>query len=414
MKQFLRSMAFRLTRKRVREELLSPEQIEVDKGEVSWFCLSTNPILSFSRDGKCYYFRECPKFAGRDEFFRDAVEKFFFSIHNLGIPKAHFREELPIPLNFPEETVGAFRSYIQEKIADAGFRKRLFRADQIAREQGFSIWEPREYDDGFFESFGLADRPAGTDAIAVYFLWCMRSAAMTCRTLGIARGGEHSFFNAVRAVSSKIVADAIGLSHMITDARFCRLCIGGEITMLGVLSDAAPGSRMRDCTPQISGELQRELSNLYLLDLLLHQVDHGPNNYNLWNAGDGVRICAFDNDNPATFFPQMDIVSSLRGCAPLLDEAGGIRRPFLDRDLAGRILAVDQQKLRAALGPYLNAIQVFALITRLEKMQKAISDTVSRDPSRLLDRQSWSMETARQELEGSWGKTYFTQLFEKY
>ncbi len=410
MRQILRSVAYGMTRKRINEQQLEPLHIHIDHRDISCFNLSTNAILSFYQDGELCYFRECPKLCSRSAFMQNAVEVFWRRLHRLGINPEHFKQALPIKLEFSDATVKSFSAYLTSKMTDRHFINTLSKTDRIAQSCRFSVWEPQIYDRAFFKRFGMEDIPEGMDDIAVYFLWCMRSAAAGYRTLNLVRGKEYSYFNAVRAVSSRIVAEALGLEHMITDARFCVLHTEDGASIRGFLSHAAPGSRMVDSTVAPTGSLQQALGNLQILDLISYQVDHGPNNYNVFLDGEGrASVCAFDNDNPTTFFPIPIISRPFVGCSSFVDGKGRVQRPFVDKTLADRMAALSVSDLDQRLKPYLNLLQRRALISRIKKLNRVIQRSLRDGNHFLLTPEEWNDATVQQELSGRYGVTYLSK-----
>lgn len=406
MKHILRAMAYQLTRKKVSEKRISSLHISVRKRDVFCFNLSTNPILSFDYHGERCYFRACPRIMDRKRYFLQSIDDFFVSLDHLGIDRRHFKQDFPVKLNFSDEEIRRFKAYLKDKAEDRRFLKMLYNMDLISQKIRFSIWTEQTYDQPFFSAFGLEDRPQRTDDISVYFIWCIRSAAVRYRTISIARGREYSHFNAVRAVASRIVAESLGLGHMITSARFCTLHMDDGSSVFGLLSDTAPGTRMLDSSIEPSGMLQRELGNLFLLDLISFQVDHGPNNYNVDLDG---TVCAFDNDNPMTFFPRFTISNSFGGCSPFIDDNGIVFRPYLDRNVAERILRLDVHGIKKELKPYLNFLQVAALSHRIRLIRKAIQRTQKESSVFLIDGDNWDLQTVARELSGDYGATYLTK-----
>lgn len=413
MNRKLKTLFYWLTRKRIDENSLFAEHVCVRSADISFFNLSTNSIISFRMDGKTFFFRECPEIFPKTEFFRVSVSRFFASLNRLRIDCEIFRQEIPLDLDFSDDICAEFRKYIDKKATNADFFDSLESVEELAATYGFSIWEKSEYDSAFFERFGFCDIPEELKNIAVYFLWCMRSASITFGKLNIARSKKHSFYYAVRSVSSRIVAEELGFSHLITDARFCVLAIDGEC-LLGVISPAAPGQRMADRTVEPSGTMQRELICLNALDYICLQPDHGPNNYNVCDTEDfGYSVCAFDNDNPLTFFPFPNVMVSLSGTSPLTDKKGMVARPFFDAKFAENLGKIDVKKLKKRLRPYLNGIQIYALIYRLNFLKKAIKKTNNVNPEFLLTASEWNDKSALKELSGNFGITYFTKAMEK-
>lgn len=279
----------------------------------------------------------------------------------------------------------------------------------ISASCGFSIWKKQTYDHHFFESFGLDNLPDGTDDVAIYFLWCMRSAALSLRSTAFVYGDKYSFFCAVKAMSMQIVAEELGLSYIITPSEWCNLEVEGGKSFFGLLSNSAPGERMSDCSVPPSGALQRELINLNVLDAICFQNDHGPNNYNIYKENGEFKVCAFDNDNPSTFFPIFSVSASLAGCSPLINKKGIVNRPFFDKDLAERIRTLDIGALQKRLKPYLNQIQIISLKARIKKLQKAVKKTSEVNQSFLIEHSKWNERTVSLELKGKYGETYLTK-----
>lgn len=411
MKNFIRNTAFRLTSKRIDERGLHPLHIQIPAGKLCCFALSTNRILSFVSAGKRYYFRECPERLSKKSFFRRGVEDFFATLTMGGLDKDCFGQEAPIKTEFPESAVRAFGLYLEAKFEKSGLLKRLASADSIGEKLGFSIWSGNLCISDVMKGFGVEDTPEELREIAIYFLWRMRSVAAEYRRLSIAAGQGYSHFNAVRAVSTRIVAEELGVAELVTDAAWCVLKPEGGRAMLGVLSEAAEGRRAADTKPVSCGNLQRELMALNVLDVLTGQPDHGPNNYNVYEKADGgYGVRAFDNDNPRTFFPSCSVKASLAGCAPMVGKDGMINRPFMDRALAERLKAVDKAALKRRLSPYLNSLQTRAIIKRLNKLNVAIGRS---DRLCLIDGDAWGEATVKQEMGGEYGITYLCKALMK-
>ncbi len=229
LKQQIRSMLDRLMRKRIDERALLVCEINLKRDEVSFFNLSTNKILSFAYEGALWYFRECPPILGFDAYWKKAISDFFDSLDRLHISQEHFSQEAPIVILFDQDQIIHFKAYIDDKWQrDAGFRRALKAIDRTAKQMRFSIWDQQVYNQAFFESFSLGDLPLVCRDIAVYFLWNMRALAENYRKQDIVRGNTYSFFSATKAVATQIVAEELGLEHMITASKWFQLAIDGE------------------------------------------------------------------------------------------------------------------------------------------------------------------------------------------
>lgn len=411
MHYILQNVAYKLTSKRIDDSKLEVLHINLNKKDLCYFNLSSNSIISFFYNGKYYYFRECPKRMPFASFFDNSIEKFFETLGQLKINKEHFGQEAPINIDFSKKIIENFKAYIDDIKVTNQFQKFMSKTDILSKKYGFSIWnKDNVYDSMFFEKFGLPNLPSMLKDIAVYFLWYMRSVAMSYRVLKIAYSKNYSFFGAVRSISSRILAEELGLDNMISKVQWCMLELENNEKIFGTISEAALGNRMLDCNIEATGSLQRELINLNLLDVISFQLDHGPNNYNIYvNENREYSICAFDNDNPYTFFPSFRILNSFSECTPIIDKKGIITRPYFDKYVASKINDLNFKSLREKLRPYLNEIQIMVLGIRIKKIKKAIIKTQKMNPHFLIEKSDWSAQTVQEETNGKYGMTYLVK-----
>lgn len=409
MKNLMRMLAYILSLKRIDERKLDVEDIKVKQDDILYFNLSSNQIISLVYEGNLYYFRECPKIASFKVFFNNYIDDFFDTIKYIGINKEHFKQEFPINLKFEEEDILDFKRYIDIKKLQKGFMRNLSKVDLISQKINFSIWNDKIDIDTILLEFSFQDVPINTKKIALYFLWCMRSVASNYRILKITRSKSHSFFSSTKSIASRIVAEELKLDHMITDVRWCNLEVENNKIIFGLISEVAPGNRMMDSKVVANGELQRELMNLNVLDLLCFQVDHGPNNYSVYTDNDKCSICAFDNDNPYTFLPFLVISNFSMAGTLLIDKNNIIMRPFFDKELADIISKLDISLLKKRLKPYLNVLQVNALVCRIKKLKKSIDNTQYINTNFLINYMQWNSYTIEEEINGKYGETYLTK-----
>ena len=415
MNRIIRKAAYAFTKKHIDEKRIKPERIRLCSDDLTFFSLSTNPIIYFYYNGVKYYFRECPKIMKRRDYIIHSVERFFFAVNKSNISKEDFPQEIPVATSFSDETVESFKNYINKRLTSKEFLKKMSDADIVSERIDFNIWAGQEYGKDCFSSFGFDDLPEDLHGIAVNFLWSMRSSAMNYRIRNVVKGSNHSFFGAVRAVASKTVAESLGLNHMITNCRWCELIIDDNESLFGILCDAAPGKRMADTVLENLCDIQKELITLNALDVITFQVDHGPNNYNIYrDENNNYRVCAFDNDNPYTFFPIPSISLSLSGCSPLVNKKGLIERPYFDSDLALKIEKVNKKQLAKELKPYLNRIQTASLIIRIKKLDKAIKKTQLNNSNFLLNENQWNDSTVQSEISNKSTLTYLMKAMPNY
>ena len=414
MNRILRDVAYLFTMKRLDEKKMKSKRICLHGEDLSFFTLSTNSIISFNYEGVHYYFRECPKEMSYNDYFIYYINRFFIMIDKANAIDKNFSQKTPISVSFSAETVGNFRVYIDRKVKHRSFLKELSKADVISEKIGFNIWENQKFDKKFFCQFGLDNLPENLYEISVSFLWYVRSVANNYRRRNIVRGKNYSYFSAVRSLSSKIVADELGLGHIIPDSCWCELVIDDRDTLFGILCSEAPGKRMADTVIEHPYKIQKELMNLNVLDVISFQKDHGPNNYNVdLNNVEDQFVCAYDNDNPVTFFPLPTVKLSLSGCSPLINKRGIIDRPYFDTKLAMRIKNIDYNILLRKLKPYLNYLQRASLFVRLYKINRAISKTDRTKNGFLLQEDQWNEHTAKSELGNEQVVTYLSKAYDK-
>ncbi len=413
MKAFFRFCLNQSARKHINEEQLNIRCISLHKDDISYFNLSSNPILSFFYDGKLYYFRQCPKRLNFKDYFRKAIDDFFSSLGRLSISKEHFKQEIPIKIDFSQSEIEAFSGYLSRKCNEKGFLKCISEVDRISIKTSFSIWKQQRYDSDFFYVFAIGDIPSQCHDIGVYFLWYMRGVCSTYRTLNIARSEEYSYFSASRSIASRMTAESIGIENMITSAELCRIELDDGSTMFGVISESAEGNRMLDAELQIDGSLQNELLKLNILDIICFQTDHGMNNYNVFRKDGKHFVCAFDNDNPNTFAPIPIIKHNFLGCSPIVDKRGLLNRPYFDNELYERLRTTDITSLKKKLKPYLNVLQITALQLRIKKITRMLEMTRAEANDKFISEGMWGEESVTAEMSGKYGRTYLTMLEDK-
>lgn len=415
MNRILRDVAYLFTMKRLDEKKMKSKRICLHGEDLTFFTLSTNSIISFDYEGVHYYFRESPKEMCFNDYYTYYINRFFFMIDKSDAIDKNFSQEIPISISFSDETIEKFRVYIDEKVKHRSFLKELSKADVISEKIGFNIWKNQKFDQEFFCRFGLDNLSEDLYEISVSFLWYIRSVANNYRRRNIVRGKNYSHFSAVRSLSSKIVADELGLGHMIPESCWCKLIIEDRDTLFGILCSEAPGKRMADTVIENPYKIQKELMNLNVLDVILLQKDHGPNNYNVdLNNVEDQLICAYDNDNPFTFFPIPTVKLSLSGCSPLVNKRGIIDRRYFDTQLAMKIKNIDYKNLLRKLKPYLNGLQRASLYVRFHKIDRAISKTGRTKNGFLLQEDQWNEHTAKSELGNEQVVTYLSKAYDKH
>lgn len=403
LKSMIKFFLYLFSKKRVKLENNSIGKISVSKKDLSVFSLSTNPIISFKIDGELFFFRECHKIYKKREFYENSIIRFFDFIELQKVDKEIFKEKIPIRVSFLDEEINGFKKYILNQKNERLFYQKIVKTDKISDRIGFNIWKTQIYNDAFFTQFGMGDLPSEYFDIAVLFLWHMRSSFLNYRTRKISVWNGYSFFSAGKAIASKIVAEELGVAHMIVDAKPVYLSLSGNVQLFGVLTPKAQGYRARDLQISASSSLQKELHDLYLLDKICFQTDHGPDNYNIYGDDQMYYVTAFDNDNQYTFSPITNIKAGIGG-------KGCILFPIISSDIFEGIKKVNFDILRERLMPYLNRIQIYALIYRIKGVQRAMLRSQEKGELTILKNNDWSEYVIQRELNGEFGETYLTNL----
>ncbi len=408
-KSLLKAILFFLSKKQVELEHNSIRKIYLSKKSVSVFSLSTNPIISFELDGKLFFFRECTKICNKCDFCENAIIRFFDFIDQQKVNPKIFKEKIPIKISFSEEEIVGFKEYIFNKKNERAFLKKAVMADRISVKTGFNIWIERSYDNIFFNEYGMGDIIPEFFDIGVLFLWHMRSSALSFRTQKISTFNGYSFLNASKTISSKIVAEELGVSHMIVDAQPVYLFLE-EIKLFGILTPKAEGDRARDLHISANSFLQKELHNLNWLDRISFQTDHGPDNYNIYSQEEVCCVIAFDNDNQYAFSPLTQIVSTAGKWCRRRGSKGGTSCPIISDNIFNNIINVDFEVLKKRLKPYLNQLQIKALLCRLKYIKKTLMRAEKSRNLTILKDDDWSDKILQMELNGEFGETYLNIL----
>ncbi|MBR5524170.1 MAG: hypothetical protein IKU51_02750 [Clostridia bacterium] len=408
MSKILHTASRLLSLKRIDESKLDTTILRVSKEDVSVFALSSNAILAISTDTGAYFFRECVPLNDNATYVQQRIDLFLRFSCNNDLTKINFRQESPIPIHFDDLTISCFCDYLSKKSKEKSFVKKMIAMHTLLDEMHYSIWSKDNvlsYEQ--FERIGLTDLPENLSDIARYFVWYMRGAARAKHDAKLVRSHSHGFYNATKSIATGIVARALGLEHLITIGRLCHLYVD-EMDLFGELCPMAEGIRAKDALPvHPTPELHRALSDLHLLDTLCFQQDHGPNNYNLLMTNkQPFSVCAFDNDNPNTFFPIVSIAMLLAGCTPLINTKGVFHRPAVSAETAEHILHINTLELRKKLAPYLNFLQIEAFLIRTKTMKKIIR----RSTHLLTTENEWNYDIMNRELGEVYGTTYLTKL----
>ena len=219
----------------------------------------------------------------------------------------------------------------------------------------------------------------------------MGNAAHNAKEIGFIgtdiRGEAYKTELSSRNVMTSRIAEALGLDDLVAKSKLATVEIDGRVHT-GMTMEEATGTEFAKVeeehvgkTARYSPAAVRQLSNLYILDLLCGQVDRNLSNYFADTAveGDTVTvksIMGIDNDMAFGCLPfeEMKLAGSGRLKSPY--SGGSLNISSIDSELASRILLMNPAQLRMMSADILTEEETAALCSRLEGIQKMIKDAM--------------------------------------
>jgi hypothetical protein len=221
---------------------------------------------------------------------------------------------------------------------------------------------------------------------------------------------KYQTYNVCSAMAEEAIAKLLGLERLLTKSFFCRVRIDSGEELIGTMSSFAGGVDVRELIGSFqysfTPELAKDLSCLNVIDAICYEKDHRPGNYHviLDDAGLSISVCCFDNDSPWSFSPFGKVSFKTYGGVSKIVKSRRINRPFLDSGLIDSIQYLSYEKLVKALTPFLGMGQIKACWRRIFALKKAISNT-------RFQFKEWNGAIMMEELQGQYGKTYYTLLY---
>ena len=226
--------------------------------------------------------------------------------------------------------------------------------------------------------------------------------------LGIVNEGGNANMSR-RNVATTRMAELLGLGDLVAKSQTVDVLdkATGQ-TVHGNLMDQAEGTdfdqiKHRLEEKKVKSGFIRDMMNLQVLDMLCGQVDRHGNNmfYKTDDEGNVTGVQGIDNDG--SFGTNTDAVSSQYGQrkdARLFDvETGDMIIPYMDKQLADRIEALDSQMVRYVLSDLLKKEEIDAAIRRLEVTKKGIKKAKEKHSDRFLEKKDdWTMEGVGENL----------------
>ena len=200
-----------------------------------------------------------------------------------------------------------------------------------------------------------------------------------------------------RNVATSRIAKLLGLEHLVANSETVEIYDKATgRTIRGNLMDQAKGvenESVRDKLKnnQITSGFMRDLMNLQVLDTLCGQVDRNVGNmlYSINGEGEEAKVSGIQGiDNDAAFGTNTDVMSAtdgVRSDARVVDaESGEMVVPYMDDELAQRILDLKSEVVEYVLKDLLKEDEIQSFILRLDTMQKGITKARKDHPDRFL------------------------------
>ena len=407
-----------ITKKKIDIDSIPKVCKNINRTQIFYFCLSSNVLkIIENEDGSVQFFKKCYKKENKSDFFCNVTNEFIYKIcqrHKM----INFNQHCNICTNFTDFCIEKFQKYIIQKLTDLNFITKLAKYDLIYEKYNLSIWE-----DDFFLSeeilfeLGLNDCPESIKNMLPLFSWYIRGMSYIYRSGIFVKNNEIINTNVLYSVASYQLANILEFDDVIVKSEFCELNIDGE-KEYGVLSDCSIGQRALDqkCNiTNITPQLMISLFKLNIFDLVSYQIDHGPNNYNLiandYNSNEisYSGVCAFDNDNPKTFFPIFSVKCKI-GVYDKFIQDGKINQP-ISVEILRLILSADLGRISTVMKSYLNKIQICSLLYRIKSLKKICNDFMNNDSTLKIESLKFS-EITRENI-SNWGKYYLDVLLNK-
>ncbi len=320
-----------------------------------------------------------------------------------------------------EETTGDWK-LIHEAIKNPD---NLFKFSNIGRESPYANSPYRRYldtDDGkeIGLDFSAADeqQKRRIRRFVERYAWPQLAAYYANLSL---KGGHH-VNTSNKVLATEAMARLIGLEHTIPHAEYMKVCVtdADNCIIFGTFMEKAQGMCAMDIPPErrqavLTPEFQRSLLNMNLLDIICHELDHSPNNYNvvLNAAGNAVDVSIYDNNGLGTFSLNSSIdYQTYKKCSSIVNTQGRINRPCLDKAVVMSIMNLRFRDVYDAIYPFYKMSIILCTWKRIVKLKRAIRKSMCANPGLLLEEKYFSKETIQKELSGVYGKTYLLSFLQ--
>ena len=237
-----------------------------------------------------------------------------------------------------------------------------------------------------------------------------------------AKMGTYHCYTTAKVLATEAMARLIGLEDLIPHAQYVKLVVTDAENRVifgnfmekahGICAMDIPGHQRRAL---LTPDFQRAMLNMNLLDVITHEQDHSPNNYNVVmdDSGLAAGISVYDNNGVGTFSMSIGIdYETYKRCSSFLRADGTVNRPCLDKTVANAVMLLTWKEVKDTLSPWLSKTAVWCTWNRIVALQRAIKRSIEINPDFLLDRESFAEESIEDELSGRYGKTYLVSFLQ--
>ena len=251
------------------------------------------------------------------------------------------------------------------------------------------------------------------------YAWPQLTAYYTHRRTPI---GEYHCRTTAKVLATEAMAKLIGLGNTIPHAEYMKVIVtdANDLSMFGNYMQRAAGICAMDIPAQrrrtvITPEFQRAMLNMNLLDVICHEQDHSPNNYNVVcnEQGKAVGVSVYDNNGAGTFslYSRIDY-ETYKKCSAFVSSDGTVNRPHLDKAVAEAVLGLSYRQISMELSPFLSRPVIWCTWRRLTTLRRAIRKSIESKEHFLLDYTEFTEQTIEDELSGTYGKTYLVSFLQ--
>lgn len=237
-----------------------------------------------------------------------------------------------------------------------------------------------------------------------------------------AKMGAYHCHTTAKVLATEAMARLIGLEDAIPHSQYVKLVVSDaeNRVIFGNFMEKARGICAMDIPGHhrkavLTPDFQRAMLNMNLLDVITHEQDHSPNNYNVVidDRGFASGISVYDNNGVGTFSLNFGIdYETYKKCSSFLRADGTVNRPCLDKTVANAVMMLTWKEVKDTLSPWLSKPVIWCTWNRIVALQQAIKRSIESNPDFLRDREAFTEKTIDAELSGRYGKTYLVSFFQ--